>query len=103
MNAGVIIRRSPSKVKKPHCVLCGGTDDVENHHLGGRNHVAWFTTPLCRKDHLRVTAALRQAGIDMSYAPNTRERLARARKAIAVFSWMLEERLDEFERKETQE
>jgi hypothetical protein len=103
MSDKVTIRQPRSQVKKPHCVLCGSTLDIERHHVGGRYHVAWFTIALCRNHHLRITAALRQAGIDMSYAPNTRERLARARKALAVFLWMLEERLDEFERKETQE
>jgi hypothetical protein len=103
MNDGVTIRRSPSKLKKPHCVLCGGTDDVENHHFGGRNHVAWFTTPLCRKDHLRVTVAIRQAGIDMSFTPHKRDRLARARRATYVFLWMLEDSLKEYEQGKEQQ
>jgi hypothetical protein len=99
MNDDVTIRRSRSKPQKPRCVFCGSTVDVERHHIGGGYHIAWFTMQLCRKHHLLITAALRQAGIEMSYTPNMRERLTRARMAVFVFLWMLEERLKEYERK----
>jgi hypothetical protein len=96
------IRSQCSKHKQLRCELCGSAEDVERHHVGGRHHVAWFTVPLCRTHHVRLTAALRQAGIDMSYTLDKRERLARARKAILLFSWMLEEELEKYEEKEGQ-
>jgi hypothetical protein len=65
--------------------------------VGGRNHVAWFTVPLCRMHHVQLTRGLRQAGINMSYTPDRAERLRRAREALLVFSWMLEK----FERENT--
>jgi hypothetical protein len=64
---------------------------VEYHHLGGRNHIAWFTVPLCREHHETVTEALLRAGVDMRYTPDTHERLRRSRKATLVFLWMLDE------------
>lgn len=64
---------------------------MELHHAGGRNHVAWFVVPLCVADHRRLTAALRQAGVDMSYTPDPSERRRRARQACLIFLWMLDE------------
>lgn len=80
-----------SKAKELHCAFCGSTRDVELHHVGGRQHIAWFTIPLCRTHHERLTEALRQAAVNMSYTPDRRERQTRVRKAVLVFSWMLEE------------
>ncbi len=86
-----------SKARKPHCVLCGSTRDVELHHVGGRHHIAWFTIPLCRIHHLRVTAALRVAGVNMSFTPDTRERFSRVRMATLVFLSLVEEELKDYE------
>lgn len=83
--------RTRNAAKVSRCVLCGSTCDVEFHHVGGRHHIAWFTVPLCRDHHVRMTAALRLSGVEMSYTPNRLERLGRARKALWVFEWMLEE------------
>jgi hypothetical protein len=88
------IRRPPTKSVGLRCVLCGSSNQVERHHIGGQNHIAWFTVPLCRKHHLELTTALSRAGVDMRYTPDVRERLRRARQATLVFLWML----GEFER-----
>ncbi len=95
MNAQPSDCGSTRKPSGPRCIFCGGNKDVELHHVGGRNHVAWFTMPLCRKHHARVTAALRFAGVEMLYTPERGERLRRARKAALTFLWILEE-LEEF-------
>lgn len=98
MNDVIQIRERPSKPGKPRCVLCASIDYVERHHLGGRNHVVWITAPLCRRHHTRLTRALKQAGVNMSYTPDKRVRIARARMATLVFFWMLEEELQEYEK-----
>ena len=76
---------------RPHCTFCESTDNIQRHHVGGQNHIAWFTIPLCEKHHLALTGALRQAKVDMRYTPDTRERLSRARRATLVFLWALQE------------
>ena len=63
---------------------------MELHHIGGRNHVAWFLIPLCQKHHVALTIAIRRAGIDMEYTPDATERLRRARQAIYVCLWFLD-------------
>jgi len=88
------IRRPRKKGNRLRCALCGSSDAVQRHHVGGRYHVAWFTMPLCRRHHERVTEAIRLAGIDMRFTPDVWERLWRARQATLIFLWML----GEFER-----
>jgi hypothetical protein len=61
------IRRPRIKGSRPQCALCGTSDQVQRHHVGGRFHVAWFTMPVCRRHHARVTEFLRLAGVDMRY------------------------------------
>ena len=79
-------RRPRSKPKKLRCVVCGTAADVELHHIGGRNHVIWIDPPLmCRMHHSSLTRKLQLAGIDMSFTPDLRERLARARMAAFWF------------------
>lgn len=80
--------------KKPRvrrCAICGSTKDVQDHHLGGRNHAAYFTLPLCRFHHEPVSIAIIRAGINMQYTSDTAERARRARMAAYVFLWFLEE------------
>lgn len=73
------------------CAKCGSSRNVELHHIGGRNHVAWITIPLCQDHHMRLTAAIQQAGIDMRYTSDKPERLRRARQAIYACLWFLDE------------
>ena len=75
------------------CVLCGSTKNVERHHIGGRNHIAWATMPLCREHHVRLTAMIHHAGVDMCYTPDPVLRIASALKALSVVQWMLSEML----------
>jgi hypothetical protein len=94
-------RRMGPKSEKPHCLQCGSSGDIEGHHGGGRNHLPQFIVPLCRKHHVSVTAAIRLAGVSMSYTPNKRVRLLRALMAIIVLVWtLLEELLQEIEGQE---
>lgn len=95
-------RTRNAKCQRPRCVICGGTDKIEFHHVGGRHHVVWFIVPLCQKHHARLTAALRIAGVDMRFTRDVRERFARARMATQVFLWILEEMLKQHEQKEKQ-
>ncbi|HEV2490024.1 MAG TPA: hypothetical protein VGT03_09470 [Candidatus Acidoferrales bacterium] len=85
------------------CVICGCGEDVEENHVGGRNHVAWFTMPFCRKHHDQFHALLRAAGVDLTYTSDPAERLARAQKACLVFQWMLTEAQQELNSRSTNE
>jgi hypothetical protein len=75
------------------CVICQSTRRVEGNHVGGRKHIAWFTSPLCREHHERFHALLRQAGVDLRYTSDPIERIRRALAAVKVFEWMLLEKL----------
>jgi len=78
------------------CTICGSTDQVEKHHVGGRNHVVWFTIPLCRKHHVKLTAYIAAAGVDMRYSPDRPTRFRRARQAICMLLWFLDMQEEEF-------
>jgi hypothetical protein len=75
------------------CAICGATKDIEEHHLGQRNHAPYFTIPLCRPHHLGVTVALAQAGVDPRHTSDVEERGRLARLAALVFLWFLDEQL----------
>lgn len=77
------------------CVLCGSIEQVENHHVGGRNHAPEFTLPVCREEHSTLHRALEQAGIDLRHTPNARRRLRQALRAVLVFLWILSDHMDE--------
>ena len=66
------------------------------HHVGGRNHVVWFTIPLCRKHHVKLTAYIAAAGVDMRYSPDRPTRFRRARQAICMLLWFLDMQEEEF-------
>jgi hypothetical protein len=76
---------------KPRCVLCGSTENVQANHVGGRHHVAYFTSPLCGEHHDEFHRRLRAAGVNLEFTSDPRERIRRARSATLIFLWMLEE------------
>lgn len=71
------------------CTFCGGTDRIEKHHVGGRNHAPWFTLPLCRRHHVEITKALCASEVDMRHTTNRIVRVARAIQGLAMFLWQL--------------
>lgn len=73
------------------CAICGSTKDVEEHHLGGRNHAAYFTIPLCRVHHEAVTILIARARVSMQPTSDTAERARLARQAVYVFLWFLDD------------
>jgi hypothetical protein len=79
------------EVKK--CVLCGGTRNVQANHLGGRQHLAWFTMPFCDRCHFSFHEMVDRAGIDLRYTDDPIERVRRALAAIKIAEWMLLEQL----------
>jgi len=72
--------------------LCGSSENVQGNHVGGRNHIAWFTTPLCGNHHDEFHRRLRAAGVSLEFTPDQQESIRQARKATLIFQWMLEER-----------
>lgn len=81
------------KEKIRRCVICGSTRRVEANHVGGRNLIAWFTSPLCGEHHDRFHVLLRQMRLDLRYTSDPIERAIRVLKAILVFAWMVLEGL----------
>ncbi len=75
------------------CVICGSSRRVEDNHVGGRNHVAWFTASLCGDHHDRFHELLRQMRLELRYTPDRVERAIRVLKSILVFAWMVLEGL----------
>lgn len=70
------------------CGICGSTP-IERNHVGGRNHVAWFTMPFCLEHHNQFHALLRAAGIDLEYTSDSVERQLRALEACLIAQWMM--------------
>lgn len=86
---------SPREKPSTRCVICGSRENVEQNHLGGQNHIAWFTMPFCRKHHDQFHALLRSAGVDLTYTTDPRERVLRALGATWVANWVFTEALRE--------
>jgi len=76
------------------CVLCGSTHDVTQHHVGGKNFIAWLTISLCAKCQIIFHARQRAAGIDLRSTPNFKTRLIRALKMTVLLMWMLLDMLE---------
>jgi hypothetical protein len=81
---------SRRKSVQPACIICGTRAGIEQNHVGGQNHVAWFTMPFCKTDHDKFHEVLRNIGVDLRHTPNKLERLSRASQAIIVCLWLIE-------------
>jgi hypothetical protein len=81
--------------RRPCCAICGSAKDVEDHHVGGRNHAPRFTQPLCRRDHATLHTMIARAGVDLRFTPNNRRRWKQAMRATLCFLWRLTEDLEE--------
>lgn len=79
---------TPQPTTAGHCVICGA-EGIQRHHVGGKNHIAWFTMPLCEFHHAQISALITEAKIDLRYTDDPRERLLRAQEACQIFQWML--------------
>ena len=87
-------RRRRIKRNRPRCVICD-SKDAEKNHVGGQNHVAWFTMPFCRAHHDQFHTFLRAAGIDLEYTTDARDRVLRGLQACDIAHWVLTKRLQE--------
>jgi len=76
------------------CNLCGSTDNITRHHVGGQNFIGWFEMWLCAKCQVIFHARQRAAGIDLRFTPNSKLRLIRALKMAFLFAWMLLDMLE---------
>ena len=81
---------SPQATSSGCCAICG-SEGIQRHHVGGENHIAWFTMELCVPHHSQVHKHLIAAGINLEYTDDPMERLIRAQQACQVFLWMLTE------------
>ena len=70
------------------CAICGSTKDLQEHHLGGRKHAAYFTIPLCVPHHQEVSIAIQRADAEMmKFTSDRAERLRRIVMACTVLEW----------------
>lgn len=79
-------------ITKPVCVICGSDKNVERNHAGGKNHMAWFTTPFCERHHQQFHRLLESVGINrinLRYTPNKLKRLVIAALALTIALWMV--------------
>lgn len=82
-------------ITKPVCVICGSNKNVERNHAGGRNHMAWFTTPFCERHHQQFHRLLESVGINLRYTPNKLKRLVIAALALTIALWIVLQALAE--------
>lgn len=79
---------SPQATSTGRCAICG-REGIQRHHVGGQNHIAWFTMPLCPPHHGEIGALITAGKIDLTYTDDPAERLVRAQEACQIFQWML--------------
>lgn len=94
MKASPLTRGGVSHRYFRRCAICGSTQDLQEHHLGGHNHAKHFTITLCRPHHEAVTVAISRAKVNMQNTTDPEERIRRARQAALVFQWFLEEAIN---------
>jgi hypothetical protein len=83
--------KSSTRLSKMHCVICGSSDEVERHHIGGQNHVIWITAPFCVKHHDEFHLRLRLGESEvLFYTDDEQERHRRARQVMLAVLAMLE-------------
>lgn len=85
-------------ITKPVCVICGTDKNVERNHAGGKNHMAWFTTPFCERHHQQFHRLLESVAINrinLRYTPNKLKRLVIAALALTIALWMVLQALAE--------
>jgi hypothetical protein len=73
------------------CIICGVRTRIERNHVGGRNHIAWFTAPFCKIHHKQFHGHLRNAGVDLRYTSDALERLRRASQAMIICQLLINE------------
>ncbi len=79
----------------PYCLKCGSTQNIVGHHPYGKKQVPEILVPLCRTCHTGhggIHTALTQAKVDLRYTSDKIERGRRAKRALCVFLWWLEEK-----------
>ena len=86
----------------PEQCFCGSSNQMEDNHLGGHNHVPSIWLPFCGKDHAQFHVNCRRAGVDLSHTPNRSLALIQALKAMLVAIWMVVEFLEKHIRGESE-
>ncbi len=75
------------KPKVRDCVLCGGTQRIQEHHFAGHNFE--LTVTLCDPCHLPITVGLKRLKIDTSGKTPGLEGLVYSFQATTYFQWIL--------------
>ena len=81
----------------PECAeqcFCGSSQQLEDNHVGGRNHVPWLWARHCHPDHAEFHANCRQAGVDFSKQKSKLAGQIQALKAQLIGMWMVVEAIE---------
>jgi hypothetical protein len=74
--------------------FCGNSAQLENNHIGGRNHASGISLPYCLTDHAQYHRNCEQAGVDFRKHNNPMLCTIQALKAHMVGMWMVVENLE---------
>jgi len=86
------MKSRPVKKRCPECpdrCFCGRSRELEDNHLGGRNHVPWLWLPNCGIDHAQFHVMCRRAGVDFRTQNDDLTGKIHALKAELVGMWMV--------------
>jgi hypothetical protein len=78
----------------PEQCFCGGSEQMEDNHLGGRKHVPWLWLPNCKPNHAQFHVMCRRAGVDFRKQNNKLMAKIQAFKAQLVGMWMVVESME---------
>jgi hypothetical protein len=88
------------KQTRTHCpdcpkqCFCGISQQLEDNHVGGRQHVPWLWSPFCLVDHAQYHANCRRAGVDFRKQKDQLTAQIQALKAQLVGMWMVVEAME---------
>jgi len=78
----------------PEQCFCGGSEQIEDNHLGGRKLVPWLWLPHCKPSHAQFHANCRRAGVDFRKQKNQLIAQIQALKAQLIGMWMVVEAME---------
>jgi len=87
----------------PAQCFCGSSEQLENNHLGGRNHVPGIWFPYCGLDHSQFHVNCRRAGVDFKNQNSQILGQMQALKSHMVGMWMVVESMEKYLKEQSEE
>lgn len=100
------MKSNRSQKRCPDCpeqCFCGGSQRLEDNHVGGRKHASGIWLPYCLSDHAQFHANCRRAGVDFQKQSNKMLGQIQALKAHMVGMWMVVESMEKYLRAHSEE